>query len=374
MRAVFLRYFCRVKFEIPSIKIMQTMPGQIFPATLVRFPASACGERGAAFYLAAEECLARWYPAGSFLFSWQTGPTCVIGRNQVLHRELDVDFCRREGIEIVRRKSGGGAIFSDEGNVMWSLVTTGGPVEPLFAGYVRAMCGALCSLGSNASATGRNDIVIDGEQKVCGNAFYHLSGRNIVHGTMLYDTNAVRMQGALRPEPEKLRQRGVESVRRRVGLLKTQIPGGVMRLRDELECLLTAGAPLMLSEVQADEIRALAAGYAAPAYLYGAGGRADVTLSERFPAVGRMEICLCLKGSLVEEVTLSGDYFETGDAAEIFRHVFSGLPATRSSLASAAERALGGTGVRGLSWRDVAGMLMRARTEDFATPAGGSDI
>ena len=355
---------------------MPTKSEKNFPATLVRFPASAAEERGVAFYLAAEECIARWYAAGSFLFSWQTKPTCVIGRHQIMHRELDVDFCRREGIDIVRRKSGGGAIFSDEGNVMWSFVAPGGAVEPLFAEYAQAVSGALRALGSDARATGRNDIVIGDGQKVCGNAFYHLAGRNIVHGTMLYDTNAARMQGALRPAPEKLQQRGVESVRRRVGLLKSQIPGGVAQMRADLERLLTTAEPLLLTEPQVSEIRAVAAGYAEPAYLYGAGGRADIVLAERFPGVGGVEICLRLKGSLVEDVTLAGDYFETGEAggaAECFCRVLAGLPATRSSRAEAAAQATGPTGVRGLSWQDVAGMAVRATAEDFVALAGNSE-
>ncbi|MCH5181288.1 MAG: lipoyltransferase [Prevotellaceae bacterium] len=355
---------------------MPTKSEKNFPATLVRFPASAAEERGVAFYLAAEECIARWYAAGSFLFSWQTKPTCVIGRHQIMHRELDVDFCRREGIDIVRRKSGGGAIFSDEGNVMWSFVAPGGAVEPIFAEYAQAVSGALRALGSDARATGRNDIVIGDGQKVCGNAFYHLAGRNIVHGTMLYDTNAARMQGALRPAPEKLQQRGVESVRRRVGLLKSQIPGGVAQMRADLERLLTTAEPLLLTEPQVSEIRAVAAGYAESAYLYGAGGRADIVLAERFPGVGGVEICLRLKGSLVEDVTLAGDYFETGEAggaAECFCRVLAGLPATRSSLAEAAAQATGPTGVRGLSWQDVAGMAVRATAEDFVAPAGNSE-
>lgn len=353
---------------------MPTKSEPNFPATLVRFPASAAEERSVAFFLAAEEYIACRYAEGCFLFSWQTQPTCVIGRHQIMHRELDVDFCRREGIDIVRRKSGGGAIFSDEGNVMWSFVAPGGAVEPLFAEYAQAVSGALRALGSDARATGRNDIVIGDGQKVCGNAFYHLAGRNIVHGTMLYDTNAARMQGALRPAPEKLQQRGVESVRRRVGLLKSQISGGVLQMRADLERLLTAGKPLVLTEEQVSEIRAVAAGYAEPAYLYGAGGRADVVIAERLPEVGGVDICLRLKGSLVEDVTLAGDYFETGEAggaAECFRRVLSGLPATRASLTEAAAQASGPTGVRGLRWQAVAAMIARAATEDFVAMAYG---
>ena len=84
----------------------------IFPACHVVFPASADSRR-ATFYLAAEEYIAQKLPADNYLFSWQLSPTVVIGRNQVVHQAINLDFCQAEGIDVVRRKSGGGAIFAD---------------------------------------------------------------------------------------------------------------------------------------------------------------------------------------------------------------------------------------------------------------------
>ena len=107
---------------------------QHFPACFVELP-SYTEHRRAPFYLAAEEYIAQTLPVDNYLFSWQLGPTVVMGRNQVAHQEVDLDFCRREGIDVVRRKSGGGAIFADSRNIMWSLITGEGAVEPLFVEY-----------------------------------------------------------------------------------------------------------------------------------------------------------------------------------------------------------------------------------------------
>ena len=214
-----------------------------FPACYVAFP-EGYEFRRAAFYLAAEEYVARTLPEGNYLFTWRLRPTVVMGRNQVAHQEIDLDFCRQHGIDIIRRKSGGGAIFADERNIMVSLITGAGPVESLFAEYSRCVSDCLCALGAPTSVSGRNDIVLEGRDglaggKVCGNAFYHLSDRNIVHGTMLFDTNPELMDGALHPDVSKLKSAGVKSVRSRVALLKDYLPFGVERLQEALRERLT---------------------------------------------------------------------------------------------------------------------------------------
>ena len=115
-----------------------------FPACYVAFP-EGYEFRRAAFYLAAEEYVARTLPEGNYLFTWRLRPTVVMGRNQVAHQEIDLDFCRQHGIDIIRRKSGGGAIFADERNIMVSLITGAGPVESLFAEYSRCVSDCLCA-------------------------------------------------------------------------------------------------------------------------------------------------------------------------------------------------------------------------------------
>ena len=89
-----------------------------------------------------------------------------MGRNQVAHQEVDLDFCRREGIDVVRRKSGGGAIFADSRNIMWSLITGEGAVEPLFVEYAEKVARALNKLGADAALSRRTDTALrDGRKK-----------------------------------------------------------------------------------------------------------------------------------------------------------------------------------------------------------------
>lgn len=173
--------------------------------------------RGLAFYLAMEEFVAREVDGEAF-FVWRVDPTVIIGRNQILENEVNAEYCHSHGVEIVRRKSGGGCVYSDMGNIMISYVSDRGEVAEVFDRYMSALASALKSLGLPAVNTARNDIMIDG-RKVSGNAFQQLPDKSIVHGTLLYSTDLAALTEAIRPPVEKLRRHGVESVRQRVANL-----------------------------------------------------------------------------------------------------------------------------------------------------------
>ena len=176
-------------------------------------------QRNLTFYLAMEEFVARRLDEPDAFFTWQVAPTVIYGRNQVLENEVDTDYCRRHAISIVHRKSGGGCVYADEGNLMLSLVTTGDDVGFAFNRFVTMVMLVLRKAGVTATGTSHNDILV-GDRKVCGTACYHLAGRTIVHSTMLYDTRMEHMTAAITPSPAKLQRKGVESVRQRITLLK----------------------------------------------------------------------------------------------------------------------------------------------------------
>ena len=170
--------------------------------------------RGLAFYLAMEDYVASQVEDEAF-FVWRVAPTVIIGRNQVLENEVNLDYCREHGVTVVRRKSGGGCVYSDLNNIMVSYVSRRGDVSEIFAKYLDSLAGCLCSLGLPAEVSGRNDILVEG-RKVSGNAFHQLPDRSIVHGTLLYSTDLEALTEAIRPPVEKLQRHGVESVRQRV--------------------------------------------------------------------------------------------------------------------------------------------------------------
>ena len=170
--------------------------------------------RSLAFYLAMEEYVAKEVEDEAF-FVWRVEPTVIYGRNQVLENEVNLQYCREHEVDIVRRKSGGGCVYSDLGNIMVSYVSRRGDVSEVFDRYMTALTEALRTLGVPAEKSGRNDILVEG-RKISGNAFHQLPDRSIVHGTLLYSTDLEALTEAIRPPVEKLQRHGVESVRQRV--------------------------------------------------------------------------------------------------------------------------------------------------------------
>ena len=152
-------------------------------------------------------------------FLWQVEPTVIFGRHQDIENEVNIDYCREHGIQFYRRKSGGGCVYADRSNVMMSYITRSDEVQTTFREYMDMVCGMLRELGLEATSTEHNDVLIGG-RKVSGNAFYHLHGRSIVHGTMLFDTDMQHMLSAITPPQQKLTKHGVQSVRQRITLLK----------------------------------------------------------------------------------------------------------------------------------------------------------
>lgn len=193
-------------------------------------------DRSLVFYLAMEEFVAREIE-GEALFVWRVNPTVIIGRNQDLEAEVNMDYCRACDVEVVRRKSGGGCVYSDKGNIMISYVSRRGDVSEVFERYLDMLTSCLRSLGLQAEKSGRNDVLVAG-RKVSGNAFHMLPDRSIVHGTLLYSTDFDALETAIRPPVEKLERHGVASVRQRVmnlsECLDPSVIGSVGQLEDHI--------------------------------------------------------------------------------------------------------------------------------------------
>lgn len=171
------------------------------------------GERPLSFYLAMEEYVAAAFRSGFFV--WNVAPTVIIGRHQDLAAEVNLPYCREHGIDIVRRKSGGGCVYADRGNLMVSYITPEGNVDAVFSEYLEHLASFLRSLGFDAVRTEHNDVVVGG-CKVSGNACLVRSGASIVHGTLLHSVDLDAMQRSITPSAEKLAKHAVASVRARV--------------------------------------------------------------------------------------------------------------------------------------------------------------
>lgn len=268
--------------------------------------------RRLSFYLAMEEYVARHLNHDDdCFFMWQVNPSVIFGRNQLIDKEVNIDYCKKHHIEMYRRKSGGGCVYADMSNVMFSYITRDENVNFTFNRYINLLVLVLFKMGIDAKANGRNDILIDGK-KVSGNAFYHIPGHSIVHGTMLYDTNMENMVGSISPNNEKLISKGVESVRQRVALLKDYTNLSL----DEFKAFAVqqlCNETQALTEQDIMEIEKLEKEYLTHEFIYGHNPRYSIIRKHRLEGVGEFEIRIELKNEIIKQINMMGDYFLVGD-------------------------------------------------------------
>lgn len=285
------------------------------------------------FYLAMEEYVARHIDEKECFFMWQVDPTVIFGRNQVLEAEVNLSYCRSNDIAIFRRKSGGGCVYSDRGNIMLSYIKEGNSVGFIFDSYMRRITFALQKAGIAAQMSGRNDILIDG-RKVSGNAFYQLPDRSIVHGTMLFDTNFDHLENAITPSDKKLQSKGVQSVRQRVTNLKEHTSMSVEEFKQYMiDTLCDSERTLTADEVAA--IEAIEATYLDEEFILGKNPRYSYCSEVVRCQAGELSVVVELRRRLIESIELKGDFFALRDYADELNSRLKGKSLERTAIQEA---------------------------------------
>ena len=153
------------------------------------------------------------------LFTWIVSPTVIYGRHQCAEAEVNEEYCRENGIDVVQRQSGGGCVYADRGNLMVSFISPSTHNQAVFDDFLRMLSRALQRLGYDAVTTQHNDVLV-AEHKVSGTACYTTPTGTVVHACMLYDVNLEALVQAITPSAEKLAKHAVQSVRQRVQNLR----------------------------------------------------------------------------------------------------------------------------------------------------------
>ncbi len=265
------------------------------------------------FYLATEEFIAKNYPENEYFFMWQVNPTVIFGRNQLIENEINLDYVINNNIEYYRRKSGGGCVYSDPSNIMFSFITPEFNKDFVFGKYLKKVVKLLNELGLKAYFSGRNDILIDG-MKVSGNAFYRVNNRSVVHGTMLYNTDFSIMVKAITPDNEKLISKGIDSVRSRVTNIKDHLDIPIEDFKSHFKNGI-CDESLILTKEDIVGIRKIEVRYLRKEFIYGKNPNYTVKRKGRTKA-GIIEISLELKNNKVKNIDMLGDYFLIEDADE----------------------------------------------------------
>ena len=268
-------------------------------------------ERELSFYLAMEEYVARNMKERDCFFMWQVEPTVIFGRNQLIENEVNVSFCKQNGIKMFRRKSGGGCVYADKGNIMFSYITKEDNVGFTFYKYINMILAMLEKLNVKATTSGRNDILIDG-RKVSGNAFYRIPGRSVVHGTMLYDSDVEAMMASITPSEQKLKSKGVTSVSQRITQLKDYIDLDLEQFKDFAKKTLCNGE-ITLQQKEVENILEIEKEYRSHDFIYGNNPKYAVTHHQWLDGVGEMEVRMEVKNGVIQSLNLLGDYFIVGE-------------------------------------------------------------
>ena len=278
--------------------------------------------------LALEEYVLRHKPtAEDCLLFYVNAPAVIIGRNQNTVEEIDPAVVAARGITVVRRLSGGGAVYHDGGNLNFSFLTPFAPERfNRYDAFLGPVLAVLRDLGVPAELGGRNDVTVGG-RKISGNAQFTTLQRMFSHGTLLVDADLDAVTAALRPRPGKVESMGVKSVRSRVANISEFAAVTVPRLRALiLERIFGTADPARLPSLPMDDadwaaVDALVASkYGNPAWTYGEDPPSDVRRAVR-TAAGELDVRLGVAGGRITAARVYGDFQGREEVAEFERRL-----------------------------------------------------
>jgi lipoate-protein ligase A len=270
--------------------------------------------------LALEEyCLRKLDPQQGYLLLYINGPAVILGRSQNAFREINLAFVRRKGIHVVRRISGGGAVYHDHGNLNFSFITKYQKTDILnFGKFTAPVIRALQKLGLPAELSERNDIVAFG-RKISGNAQYYTQTSMVSHGTLLFDAEMENLEGALNGKEEKIESRGVQSVKSRVTNIAEHLERPI-DIDTFKKCLLHSILEAYggvrekkLTDKDWEDIHRLSEEkYRTWHWNYGKSPECRISRIARLDT-GRIDVRIRIKEGIIKEIEICGDFFRSGD-------------------------------------------------------------
>ncbi|WP_372629911.1 lipoate--protein ligase [Cohnella sp.] len=275
--------------------------------------------------LALEEYILRSLPdTDDYLLFYINEPSIIIGKNQNTVEEINAEYVEQNGIHVVRRLSGGGAVYHDLGNLNFSFIMKDdGQSFHNFKKFTEPVVRALHKLGIEAELTGRNDLQV-GERKISGNAQFSTRGKMFSHGTLLFDSEIENVVSALKANAEKYVSKATKSIRSRVANLSEFLrePMTVEQFREKLLVSLFEGEADIpryeLSEQDWANVRKLAdERYRSWEWNYGRSPAFNVRQTKRIEGAGTFDVRLQVENGVIAGAALYGDFFGRGDSAEL---------------------------------------------------------
>ncbi|MEH7354782.1 lipoate--protein ligase, partial [Neobacillus drentensis] len=259
----------------------------------------------------------------TYLLFYINEPSIIIGKNQNTIEEINTEYVESNGIHVVRRLSGGGAVYHDLGNLNFSFITKDdGESFHNFRKFTEPVVAALKKLGVNAELSGRNDLEVEG-RKISGNAQFSTKGRMFSHGTLLFNSEMDHVVSALKVKKDKIESKGIKSVRSRVANISEFLTEKI-DIREFRSLILTSifdGQEEIHEYVLTDEdwkkIHQLSEErYQNWEWNYGRSPKFNLQHSHRFP-VGSIDVRLEVNKGILENCKIYGDFFGVGDVSDI---------------------------------------------------------
>lgn len=275
------------------------------------------------FYFALEEYVLKHLLNNdeTYFFTWEIHGV-VIGKNQVIENEVNLEYLKEHQIDVYRRPTGGGCVYADHRNTMFSIVTKKTNKEFTFKTYLSKIIDSMKLLNVNIEFSGRNDLLFEGK-KISGNAFLQNKYGMLMHGTFLYDCDLETMVRAITPSDEKLISKGIDSVRSRVTNLKPYLGGLTQeQLIKHFENTLT-NETYVLSPEEVLIIKDMAKKYETKDWIYKKQPAYTKILKKRISG-GLFEIKLDLDEGVIRNLAIQGDFFDQ-QALLPFEQAFKGV-------------------------------------------------
>ena len=259
----------------------------------------------------------------SFFLFYINEPSIIIGKNQNTIEEIDTDYVDINGVHVVRRLSGGGAVYHDQGNLNYSFITKDdGDSFRNFKKFTQPIVDALKELGVDAELSGRNDILAGG-RKISGTAQFTTRGRMYSHGTLMFNSEIDAVVSALKVRKDKIESKGIKSIRSRVANITEFMdkPMSIEEFKITLLHSIFGGEEhvqtIELTEEDWANIKQLSKErYGNWDWNYGKSPAFNMSHSERFPT-GGIDVRFQVKNGIIEDANIYGDFFGVGDVADI---------------------------------------------------------
>ena len=284
------------------------------------------------FNMALDEfCLENIVRDEPYFYLWRNRPSVIIGLNQNAYSEVNLPYLESHGISLVRRVTGGGAVYHDLQNMNYTIIGKAPSPQP--------MVDALRELGVTAELTGRNDIFVEG-RKVSGYARRVSGSQEIIHGTLMYDVDLDTLTKVLDTPTSKLQAKGIGSVRSRVANLKEYLPGfsSLDELQAALQQILADGDGIIeLSEEQLSEVRRIAGEkFSTWDFIYGRSRETGFVRMAKLPC-GTVEASISLDHGLITDISFTGDFLFDKPVTEL-AVLLTGCRYERSAVANRLEQ------------------------------------